>query len=242
MRHPLVNQSLTPFGFTSIGSQTRLDYRPKLEGGINRERIIAKLWANWNREQAPLPLPAEVIIHEQLPAMGSRLKITEGEFMFRGKPYVGRDIAVLSSAVQWLATSVGENFLYCKPMGFSEVHPEREFREKFKIELEQSHRLLPQFTHHVCVEECKRKPDAFDRGYMRGLWFDPHYYGKVTDRDRAVVDSLMWWLGRVHGRAFIAAYTAKKNRAVEATRFPSRQHWEEERLRIRGGSAPRISS
>jgi hypothetical protein len=216
MRHPLHNPSLAPVGFCDVVAQQRLRAEPHPEWSYNPELAIAKFWAGWNRQGASHPLPVATIIHDMLPAMSTRFRMTEGEFMFEGKWYVGRDIAVLSSAVQWFGSNVGNCFLLHSPVFFKPRSKDREFVEKFAQE-RVSNALVMRFTHHACTEACGRNPEPHE--VVVGFRVrDLHDYAPVTERDQALVEGLMWWLGRTQGRSFIAAWDAKRSRLEKAAR------------------------
>lgn len=215
MQHPLENPTLAPFGFAFPESQKRLEYVPEITSGVNCERIIAELWDKWNRKNSRYPLPVTEIIHRILPGLATLNQLRKGDFEFDGRPYLSRDILVLSSLVQWLATNVGGCFLETDissrkdlPMKY---HPEREFL--IKCELEKEHHAglqdIPAFITHVCTNRCKE------------LWRCTHgvchYNPKdVSTRDRAVVDGLMRWLATKQGRAFTTRYLKKRKNAQEA--------------------------
>lgn len=207
MQHPSVNPSLAPFGFVFPFQRARLEYVPQFVRGINRERIMGRLWGKCNRLKAEHPLPVQVIIHEILPSQARVNKITKGDLMFEGLPYLSRDILVLSSMVQWLATNVGDCFLTTKKMAGEEArNHEREFVLKLAAEMEGCDLVARIF--HVCNTQCNSNVGrifAFDH---------PHAYdsSSVSSRDRALVDGLMRWLGKRSGRSFVKRYCAIRDR------------------------------
>lgn len=214
MRHPLHNPSLAPVGFCGSISQQRINAKPYPEWSFNRERAIAKFWAGWNRQDAPHPLPVEAIIHEVLPAMATRFRAPKGEFTFEGKEYRGRDIAVLSSVVRWFGSGVGDCFLFGRHF-FESKSSDREFLERFARE-NCRHAVLRECTHHVCTDACRRTPESHEGVLVFYRSFDPHKYEPVTKRDEVLVDGLMWWLGRRHGRSFLSAWKEKRDRLAHA--------------------------
>lgn len=232
MQHPLANPSLAPYGFTTPRSRARLD--DKLPSGYpNNEKIMARMWARANCAKSPEPLPVKTIIHDILPAMAQRHRITTGDFQFGGLPYLSRDILVLSTFVQWFGTNCGWCFIdtdiskswvpdiywlghHMFSSQFRYYHPEREFL----IKLERDDKYLGNwgykqelviFLTHVCNSHC-------NTSRIRTLLGETCHYERssVSARDRAVVEGLMRWLGQPAGRAFIAAYAARRKRANDA--------------------------
>lgn len=224
MRHPLVNPSLAPYGFVLPSWGQRLRYESENPHWVNTEEVIARFWDKRNRLNAPRPLPARTIIHDILPGLATANRITGGDFVFDGLPYLGRDILVLSSAMQWFGTSVGRCFLEDTWSFLPPHHPEREFLVKLEFEREKSHSpvdLAMHFT-HVCNARCRHN------GILSICSYDAR---DTTARDRALVGGLMRWLGRTAGREFIAAYKARKERVLEAARERSRKAREEKRAK-----------
>lgn len=211
MQHPLVNPSLAPFGFVTSRQKGRLEYIPTTATGINRERIIGRLWAKRHRLKAVHPLPIKVIVHEILPSQEKTNILKFGDFVFGELPYLSRDIIVLSGMIQWLGTNVGDCFLTTSLNGRKGYHPEREFVMKLAEEMERCH--LVAHILHVCdgrCGTCLSRVGSFD-----GCAYDTR---SISDRDMAVVDGLMRWLGKKDGRSFIRAYQAiceRKYRARE---------------------------
>jgi hypothetical protein len=222
MQHPLVNPSLAPFGLVLPLRKERLKYR-SFEGWPNPERLIAKCWDKANRLNAPRPRPVETIVHEILPGLAASNRHFNPDFEFDGKPYCSRDVIVLSSVVQWLATNVGNCFLTETRVEIKEdvrFHPEREFVLKLEYEDSRSLRYgymgrvgLAIFLTHVCNEYCGAQA-------IRTLSGEYHVYrrSEVSNRDRALVLGLMHWLGRKDGRAFIASYLARRARHFDLAR------------------------
>ncbi len=210
MRHPLATKSLAPYGFVFPRYVERLAFEPKPEyGGFNAERVIAKQWERAHRVDAPEPTPLEVIIHRILPGMGTLTGRFKPDFEFKGRPYNSRDIALVSTTVQWLGTNIGNSFLL-DAYRSKEAHPERVFSLLFKRE---SHDMVMHFT-HICSEKCKDGHTGTVLPF-NSCWHDPE---ETTLRDRVAVDALMWWLGRKAGRAFIEEHFARSERAGKAAR------------------------
>lgn len=210
MQHPLVNPSLAPFGFTFPVQQKRLQFKPADGFGINTERVMARLWDRLHRNDAPGSTPIEIIIHEILPSMATANRLVAGDFEFRGKPYLSRDIAILSSVVQWFATNCGRCFLEDPPIfGLKISHPEREFTEKLAHDMKR--RDFVALWTHTCNDQCQEKVPFFG---------EPCYYmsSTVSERDRAVVSGLMFWLGKKSGRAFITEQHMRISAAHETAR------------------------
>lgn len=212
--HPLENPSLAPYGFAFPNRRKRLEYVPEI-GGINAEKIIARMWDRRNRANAAKPLPIESIIHEILPSQATANRIAAGDFMHNGLPYLTRDILLISSTIQWLGTNCGNWFLeedISRELGF---HPEREFLmkcERSDARRNQTEPSMALFLTHSCTERCRNNP------------FMPfqscHYDNPVSERDRAVINGLMRWLGKPPGRGFIAEYLQRRKNAFEAARSP----------------------
>jgi len=213
-KHPLENPSLAPFGLAMPISQDRLKYTSDNEIWVNTEKLIARLWDKCNRTNAPRPLPVQTIVHEIMPGVARANRLTKGDFLFDGLPYLTRDITILSSVVQWFGTSCGRCFLEDPLVGCDPSHPEREFMEKFaKQQKLWDHMDMVAFFCHVCTPRCA----ADTRLYFLET---PHYYSpsQVSVRDRAVVDGLMRWLGRKAGREFVARYIARREQALSNAR------------------------
>ncbi|MCA9359856.1 hypothetical protein KC850_02340 [Candidatus Kaiserbacteria bacterium] len=196
MKHPLVNPSLTPVGFVFPNSRRRVSQiLPR--NGVNGDFYAAKFWQKKNCLLAPDPKPAEVIVHTIMPALSKRGRTKESDFMFSGKPYLSRDIMVLSTFMQWFGTNVGSGFIRHKPFRFKSTHPLREFREKFVLENTDntvSARLI-----HICNDKC----EASMSGLGRVCCLTPEL---IQPRDLIVIDSLMHWLGTKAGRQYMTDY------------------------------------
>lgn len=221
MQHPLATKSLAPYGFVFPRYVNRLNFEPEPSGGgFNAEKVIAKQWARVHRIDAPEPTPIEVIIHRILPGRGTLQGRFKPDFEFKGRPYSSRDIALLSTAIQWLGTNVGNGFLLdaYKAKG---TRPDKAFSEKF-AQKQLGYDMVMHFT-HVCTEHCR---DGFT-GII--VLIDPCYLdpSQVTERDRVVVEGLMLWLGRKAGRAFLAEHFARYERAGLAARERARKLREE---------------
>lgn len=211
MEHPLENPTLAPFELVTTFRKKRTNQDLTGIGtGINGDREILKIWSSWNRKRSPRPLPVEEIIHTIMPSQKKANCVTDGNFWFEGKPYLTRDIVVLSSVVCWFGTNCGRAFVSAKihendsttsslPL-FSrrDIHPLREFITKFDFENGRPgyHKDLIAFWLH---EECAGCKEG-GRG-----WCD-YNTCTVSDRDRAVVRALLWWLGNARGRSFLNAY------------------------------------
>jgi len=194
VQHPLVNPSLTPYGFVFPKYKERLDFSPDNNPQyINRERLIAKQWAKRNRYDATQPLPAHTIIHQILPSIATVNHITNGDFSFNEKPYLSRDLAILSTVLQWLATNVGNEFLTRDISEYSGYHTEREFVLKFEHKPNRDQRLA------LWLHECSPLCSKFTSECVLDV-------NQVTTRDRTVIDGLFRWLGKSDGRQFIANY------------------------------------
>lgn len=219
-KHPLENPSLAPLGLTTELSYSRLHWRPTGPFMVFVERMSARFWEKRNRADALRPLPVETIIHRIMPSMAQRNRIAKGDFVFEGKPYLTRDIVTLSSAVQWFGTNVGSCFinepLHKKGRGY---HPSREFIVKLAQENEQKLDACrpDMYTHltHRCTGRCKNSCVYDSR--------------TVTDRDKAVVDALMRWLGTAHGRQYLEQYRVRQQLARESASCRERRHRQRKR-------------
>lgn len=208
--HPLENPSLAPYGFVFPLRQKRLEYQPLVEHWVNEEKLMARLWDRWNRSNAPRPLPVQTIIHDILPSLATANRLTAGDFLHDGLPYLSRDVLVLSSMLCWFGTNFGRSFLETdiSRFGIPGYHPAREFRIKLARKMKKVD-IVAHVT-HVCNARC---------GTVRSIVGDCyHESGEVSVRDRAVVDGLMRWLASRAGRAFIAEFTRRKESAWEAAR------------------------
>jgi hypothetical protein len=155
---------------------------------VNAEVVIARFWDKRNRANESRPLPVQTIIHEILPGQKRINRLEKGNFVFEGLPYLTRDIMVLNSIVQWFGTSVGSNFLTEDISRWHPHHPEREFLVKFEVKNNQ----------WFCWDPCVYDLD------------------EVSERDRAVADGFMRWLGRHAGREFTAQYQTRLKRVWAA--------------------------
>lgn len=209
-RHPLENPSLAPFGLATPAFQKRLEYTPTNDLWIDAEKLLARLWDKRNRANVSRPLPVQTIIHEILPGLAQASRLTKGDFMFDSLPYLTRDIVILSSVVQWFGTNCGRCFLE-EPIFGGVSHPEREFLDKLAKENE--HRDMVAFWCHVCTPQCNTNRSLF---LLDNRCFYPS--SSVSARDRAVVEGLMRWLGRVAGREFVVHYLARKKRMWDSAR------------------------
>ncbi|MDP1707217.1 MAG: hypothetical protein Q8L30_01545 [bacterium] len=228
--HPLENPSLAPYGFTFPNRQKRLAYKPKNHKfWVNEERLIARVWDRRHRADALKPLPIQTIIHDILPSLATANRITEGDFWFDGLPYLTRGILVLSSTVYWFGTNVGRCYLETDISGLSipGFHPEREFRIKFAQEMERKDMVA--FLTHVCTSRCGGKVVTLQQVIAGRCYFDS---SAVSLRDRALIDGLMFWLGKKAGRAFIADYSARKANAWTAAYARQHEEWEKKRLGV----------
>lgn len=205
-KHPLENPSLAPLGLTTPLSYERLQYKSENPYWVNQEKLLAKMWDKRNRADALHPLPVQTIIHEILPSQARRNHLAKGNFVFEGQPYLTRDIMLLSSMVQWLGTNVGDCFLTRNISGKRGFHLEREFLMKCTEE-SKAHDMTT-FWCHFCTPRCK-EPVHFSLVGESRHRYDPR---AVTQRDKAVVDGLLRWLGHSAGREFIAQYIARKKR------------------------------
>ncbi len=219
-KHPLENPSLAPYGLTTPLSYQRLQYKPTTNPyWVNQEKLLAEMWDKCNRADAPRPLPVQTIIHEILPGQKRRNHLAQGNFVFEGKPYLTRDLMMLSSIVQWLGSNVGNCFLIrdiSQKLGYS---LEREFLTKY-AEDSKIHDMVT-FWCHICTPKCK-EPTYFSLIGESNHRYNPR---TVTDRDVAVVDGLLRWLGRPAGRGFLSRYEARRKRAwnmVDAQRQKAR--------------------
>jgi hypothetical protein len=213
MQHPLVNPSLAPVGFVFPISRERLEYKSdESTPWVNTEKLIAEMWEEVNCAHAQKPLPLVTIIHKILPGLARKNKLEEGDFEFDGLPFLSRDIALISTFVQWFGTNVGGAFLETRLHSKSSSRKDHEFVIKFAEHCKQ-YNLIAHLM-HVCTDRC-----------LKGLYIfhsTGHDYSEktVTDRDRAVVDGLMRWLGSRAGRAFIAEYGNRKKIAWNEVRKP----------------------
>lgn len=216
MQHPLVRPSLAPYGFAHHHHSDRLGYTSDINPyWVNAERLMAKFWDRRHRIDAPDPLPIETIIHRILPAQAQANRLSEGEFTFRGLPYLSYDIALLSSIMYWFGTNVGSCFLE-RPTIFPPKgrlgRPEYEFLAKYEREMQR--RDMVAFWGHQCTHRCSQD------NVMLSPFVSPHAYDSrtITSRDRAVTEGLMRWLGRPEGRVFIADWLAHLERARDTAR------------------------
>lgn len=213
MQHPLVNPSLAPYGFVFPASKERLEYKPtNVSSWVNTEALIARLWAEVNRADAPKPLPVVTIIHEILPGQATANRLEDGDFEFDGLPFLSRDIALISSFIQWFGTSVGGAFLEGKLYSKEKVRSDHEFLAKYADQVKRQDIL--RHLVHTCTPKCQNG--------VISMFGNGHDYRStiVTDRDKAVVDGLMRWLGRTDGRAFIAKFLERNKRAWAVARKP----------------------
>jgi hypothetical protein len=157
MQHPLQNPSLAPFGFAFPHYKERLDHKSEFDPNwVNPERAMAKFWQKIHRQDIAESLPMEEIIHTILPAMGTRWRLQNGDFSFRDRLYLGRDIALISTAVYWFATNVGNCFLRYPHGLHTPKRHDHEFLEKFTRYMKEQRNLVAMWA-HVCNNECTRK-------------------------------------------------------------------------------------
>ena len=217
MLHPLstiatARHSLAPFGFVLPQYRERLDYQSPIDPKhINHERIVLYLWERANRVSQPGPLPITTIIHEIIPAADAAQRLIRGDSMWDDREYLKRDIALLSTIVQWFGTSVGRVFL--EDIGHwayvPSVQPLRgpdEYVQKLRSE---SNRALPfMWTHSTCNDRCHTTTTQYM--YISA----PHCYvsDDLSIRDRAVINGLMVWLGMEAGREFTRSFVEVKNK------------------------------
>jgi hypothetical protein len=210
--HPLATSSLAPFGFATSFYAERLDFRPPGQKHyLNPERLIAKLWERAHLRDARRPHPIQAIIHTILPSICEDYRAADGDFLFLRKPYSSRDIMILSSAVQWLGTNCGMSFLTESSINSSCDDPQLEFATKFE-RLSTNCLLTCQFTHE-CSEKCGTPPPGVFMGLTCRL--DPNM---VSVRDKALIKSLMLWLGTSAGRRFLDAFILRRNRGSKIIR------------------------
>ena len=203
-KHPFEERSLSPLGLTTPHAHKRLQYVSTTKFRVDEERLAARFWEKRNRIDAPRPLPIEDIVHRVLPSMAQANRIMQGDFVFDGKPYLTRDIVTLAAVVQWFGSNVGRCFID-EPLrnpgkGY---HPSREFMIKFAKE--NKDRDVYVFFAHRCTASCDKDPNICT-----------HDARSVTDRDRVVIDGLMWWLGSARGRQFLDDYRARRKAAHDA--------------------------
>lgn len=206
-KHPLENLSLAPYGLTTPLSYQRLQYKPSDPYWVNQEKMLAKMWDKCNRADASHPLPVQTIVHEILPGQKRRNRLVQGNFVFECKPYLTRDIMMLSSVVQWLGSNVGNCFLtrdISHKRGYSS---EWEFLMKYDEDSKINDMVT--FWCHICTPKCQ-EPQYFSLIGESNHRYDPR---TVTDRDVAIVDGLLRWLGCSAGREFVARYDARRQRA-----------------------------
>lgn len=194
MQHPLTNPSLAPFGFVFPRYKERLDHKQPDRFWVNPERAMAKFWQSLHFQDSETTLPIETIIHTILPSMGTRWKITKGDFTFRSLPYLSRDIAVISTCIYWFGTNVGNCFLTTSSFRKSIRH-DHEFLEKLRDPVQGVKDLVRMLT-HVCNKDCSE------------TLVDTHVYkvDHTSPRDRALIEGVMRWLGTKAGRDFIASW------------------------------------
>ena len=186
--------------------------------------MILKTWESANRLDANGTRPVTEIVHRIMPGVAASSRLTKGDLVFDGLPYLARDILVMNVFIQWFGTNVGSCFLESTPIGLREkknFHPEREFVLKYAYELSTSSlKSLPHMLFHVCSERCARKGEPL---YLPS---DGHYYSYVnfSQRDAAVINALMRWLGSKNGRAFVDRYQERRTRIqVEMDRMRYRE-------------------
>jgi len=211
MRNPLATQSLTPAGFVFDLYKQRLSYRPKDElHYINPEMLIAKCWEKLNRIDATHPLPMCTIIHKILPKLG--FKTSRGEYYFDGHTYMHRDTCIVSSIVQWFATSCGNCFIEKTDCIYSSVKVEqRDYYHAKHVANQRQHDMLAYWT-HSCTPACYNK--------LRFNFFDSSHvldYKSITKRDRAIAKAVMCWLDTDAGNAFVKTWLKRRKRAFEIT-------------------------
>lgn len=111
MQHALAEASLAPFGFMFPEYRERLTFNP-YKNYRNNEEVIGRLWHARNRPEHSDTVPIETILHVILPkVLPDQEPLLCGEFWYCDKMYMSHDIALLSTAVQWLATNVGSDTL-----------------------------------------------------------------------------------------------------------------------------------
>jgi hypothetical protein len=201
MQHPLVNASITPYGYALYPRRLEFEAYP---GYINPERIIAQHWEKRNRLQARGKQPIRQIIHETHPELTEETRVESDALVFDGLKYLERDILVLSTAIQWLGTNVGNSFLERKPFGrYSGTWDS--FEIKYKEECPRYDPL--RIWTHKCNEKCCAPP----------MWsgINSHTYDPraITARDKKIAAALMSWLGSMQGQIFIEEYVAQKKEA-----------------------------
>lgn len=222
MQHPLENPSLTPVGFTFSGGATRLQHGTS-PGYINHDLVSAEFWSNANSLKASLPRPAETIIHELMPSIATIGRTTKGDFEFAGRPYLSRDIMILSRFVQWFGSNCGRSFLF-----YSDNHvPEGTPAEKvflFKLMDENTKSNTTRYLIHECSESCKRS-----WGWFGECVPDSDY---VTRRDEIVVEALMRWLGKKAGQEYISRFKEHFTVLNESVRREAIKKYTEEQIRL----------
>lgn len=194
MQHPLVNPSLTPFGFVLPNWKHRLEPLPK--DMINGDREMSLLWAASNR-LSEKNRPAELLINEILPSVITVLPDFQTDFVFDGREYQSRDILVLSSFMAWLGTNVGQGFVKG-----SIVYGQPSMVKRY-IAYDEDNSV----TRHVLKNWSQNLP-------LSPRWELPD----ITDRDRALVRSIMYWLNRKEGKAFMESFTDRCGRLYEVKR------------------------
>jgi hypothetical protein len=243
-RHPLElpkNPSLTPYGLVTSNKKERLDYEPPEHMySVNEERIMARLWDRVNRENAPRPLPIKTIIHDVLPKSAARHRLTEGDFIHDGLPYLTHDIVLVSNTLQWFGSNSGRCFLETDISGASEsriepvniwaVGPDthgpwhivpgkartgayKKYHPdlEFLIKLQTDSIFRDMDPAAFFVHECT--PECRGKMFIFGGQECRYRRADASDRDRALIPAVMSWLGTPAGRAFIAAFAKKKKLA-----------------------------
>jgi hypothetical protein len=215
--HPFqVVRSLAPAPFVLPNSLRR-----QLErlSGINYESVMARYWEQLHLENMRGPRPIETIVHKILrrmkPAM--RLERDGGDFIFRDRPYLTRDILVISTFVQWFATGCGRCFLEDPFNRFNaSTIPVHAYTRKLRYETEDRRPDLITIILHVCTSECPCMKPGFARGGFGGTCaFRAEH---VSDRDLALVWALMKWLEGPAGLRFIKGWMELKILAQGAER------------------------
>lgn len=223
LRHPLERLSLAPYGFVFPVRRQRLAYVPPNRFGVDEEKLVVRLWERWNRIDRATP-PLQTILHRILPAEMQEYPVGNGSFTHGDLLYRTRDVLILSSAVQWLGCNMGRYFLEEDISEKRDYSPEKEFSLKLAAWKKEKGIEPAAFFAHVCNIHCRPSVP----------WVGCHYRrSDISARDEAVVAALMDWLGSEDGRAFLAAFKAKKKALWE------RQYRQERRaLRCRKTNAP----
>lgn len=195
MKHPLVNPSLTPHGLGTGNTYSRSKTKNFGDGCCNGDWCAARYWQEVNRLDSDFR-PAEHIVHEIMPGMKTIGHTSKGDFLFDGKPYMERDLAIMTSIAVWLGTNNGramlQNSLFRPPPYTKTNEYIIRWREREKPQLE---------GHMLCHLLHRCTPDTCAFGRAVGGCFK--HYVEITVREQLVLDAFLFWLGQASGRTYL---------------------------------------